>query len=169
MKAEKKGRTEERGRRGELLKVGDLARRTGKTVRAIRYYEELGLVQPVTHTKGGFRLFEPEAAEKIELIAKFHALGFSLEEIAAIVRAYRSPSGDEAANRLKPLLRRSLQTIEQKMALLDRFRREVAGALEFVDDCFRCPEEPAEVRCASCCRGSHGKADMPSLIQNLVR
>lgn len=153
-----------------MLKVGDLARRTGKTVRAIRYYEELGLVQPVTHTKGGFRLFEPEAVKKIELIGKFHALGFSLEEIAAIVQAYRrSPSGDEAANRLKPLLRRSLQTIEHKMALLDRFRREVVGALEFVDDCFRCPEEPAEVRCASCCRGSHGKADMPALIQSLVK
>jgi MerR family copper efflux transcriptional regulator len=153
-----------------LLKVGDLARRTGKTVRTIRYYEELGLLHPVSHTKGGFRLFAPDAIGKIELIGKFHALGFSLEEIAAIVSAYRcSPSGDEAANRLKPLLRQSLQTIEQKMALLDRFRREVVGALQFVDDCFRCPEEPEEQRCTSCCRGSHGKADMPSLIHTLVK
>jgi len=152
------------------LKVGEIAARTGKTVRTIRYYEELGLLQPVSHTKGGFRLFVPEAVEKVGLIDKFHALGFSLEEIAAIVRAYHaSSSGDEAANRLKPLLRESLKTIEQKMALLDLFRREVLGALMFVDDCFKCDDQPQVQRCTSCCRGTHSPADIPNLINSLVK
>ena len=40
-----------------LLKVGDLARKTGKSVRALRLYEELGLLQPRTRSDGGFRLY----------------------------------------------------------------------------------------------------------------
>ena len=42
-----------------LLKVGELARRTGKTARAIHLYEELGLLTPAVRSKGGFRLYSP--------------------------------------------------------------------------------------------------------------
>src|SRR5690606_29131872 len=44
----------------ELLRVGDLAKLTGKTVRAIHHYEELGLIEPVGRSKGHYRLFDPE-------------------------------------------------------------------------------------------------------------
>ncbi len=40
-----------------LLKVGELAKRTGKTVRAVHLYEELGLLDPAVRSKGGFRLY----------------------------------------------------------------------------------------------------------------
>ncbi len=39
------------------LKVGELAKRTGKTVRAVHLYEELGLLAPAVRSKGGFRLY----------------------------------------------------------------------------------------------------------------
>ena len=45
-----------------LLRVGDLARQTGKTVRAIHLYEELGLLAPATRSSGGFRLYDSNGA-----------------------------------------------------------------------------------------------------------
>ncbi len=49
----------------QLLRIGDLARLTGKTVRAIHLYEELGLLHPATRSSGGFRLYERSAVERM--------------------------------------------------------------------------------------------------------
>ena len=49
------------GRQTKLLRVGDLARQTGKTVRAIHLYDEMGLLKPNTRSNGGFRLYEASA------------------------------------------------------------------------------------------------------------
>ena len=46
-----------------LLKVGELAKRTGKTVRAIHLYEELGLLAPAVRSKGGFRLYSRQGGQ----------------------------------------------------------------------------------------------------------
>ena len=48
-----------------LLKIGELARRTGKTVRAVHLYEELGLLAPAVRSKGGFRLYHGRAVTRI--------------------------------------------------------------------------------------------------------
>ena len=53
-------------RAGEkLLRVGELAEQTGKTRRAIRFYEELGLLHPAQRTKGGFRQYDGAALVRI--------------------------------------------------------------------------------------------------------
>lgn len=151
-----------------LLKVGELARRTGKTVRAIRYYEELGLIETVQRTKGRFRLFDETAVGRVQLIDKFHELGFSLEEIAAIVKAYRaSGCGDEAARKLAPVLERSLERLRQKIAILEGFKREIEASLDFVHDCVQCGEKPAANTCLGCQRGSHG-GRIPYFIDKLL-
>src|ERR1051326_2778900 len=71
-----------------LLKVGELARRTGKTVRAVHLYEELGLLQPAVRSKGGFRLYLAKAVTRIEWIQKLQDMGFSLTEIKAFLRVW---------------------------------------------------------------------------------
>ena len=71
-----------------LLRIGDLSRLTGKTVRAIHLYEELGLLQPASRTSGGFRLYEPSAVERVRWIELFHGMGFSLQEMRELVHAW---------------------------------------------------------------------------------
>ena len=61
-----------------LIKVGDLAHRTGKTVRAIHLYEELGLLSPPVRSKGGFRMYSGDGVKRIEWIQKLQDMGFSL-------------------------------------------------------------------------------------------
>src|SRR4051812_15393557 len=70
---------------GKTLRVGELAKRTGKTVRALHLYEELGLLQPVHRSKGGFRLFAPSAIQRVEWIGKLQEAGFSLHDLQALL------------------------------------------------------------------------------------
>jgi DNA-binding transcriptional MerR regulator len=154
----------------KLLKIGELAKRTGKSVRAIRFYEELGLIQSASHTKGGFRLFEHDDVRKIGLVDKFHQLGFSLEEISQIVRAFRtSGTGDEAQKKLRPMLEKTLQTIQEKTALLETFKHEVENSLHFISDCKQCQAQPAETQCTSCCRGQHTVGSVPPVINAILK
>ena len=60
------------------LRVGELARRTGKTVRALHLYEELGLLRPVHRSKGGFRLFAPSSVKRVQWIGKLQDAGFQV-------------------------------------------------------------------------------------------
>ncbi|MEA2698455.1 MAG: hypothetical protein QOI66_2726, partial [Myxococcales bacterium] len=71
-----------------LLKVGELAKKTGKTVRALHLYEELGLLTPAVRSKGGFRLYSGRATTRIEWIQKLQDMGFSLTEIKAFLRGW---------------------------------------------------------------------------------
>jgi DNA-binding transcriptional MerR regulator len=58
----------------QLLRIGDLARQTGKTVRAIHLYEELGLLRPATRSSGGFRLYERSTVERLRWIDLLHGM-----------------------------------------------------------------------------------------------
>ena len=57
----------------QLLRIGDLARATGKTVRAIHLYEERGLLKPATRSSGGFRLYDPSAVERLRSCPDRHS------------------------------------------------------------------------------------------------
>ncbi len=63
------------------MKVGELARRTGLTVRTLHHYDEIGLLSPPTRTPAGHRLYGREEVERLQRIASLKYLGLSLEEI----------------------------------------------------------------------------------------
>src|SRR5678810_38446 len=87
-----------------LLRVGELAKRTGKTVRAIHLYEELGLLTPAVRSKGGFRLYSGKAVRRIEWIQKLQDMGFSLTEIKAFLRDWEdSETAPKAMDRMREI------------------------------------------------------------------
>ena len=63
------------------LKVGELARRTGLTVRTLHHYDEIGLVKPSLHTEVGHRLYVAGDVARLQQVLSLRQLGFSLEEI----------------------------------------------------------------------------------------
>lgn len=64
-----------------LLKIGELAKRTGVTIRALRHYDEIGLLSPSTRTEGGFRLYGPEDVGKLYRIQALCRLNLPLAEV----------------------------------------------------------------------------------------
>jgi DNA-binding transcriptional MerR regulator len=67
--------------RAEALKVGELARRTGLTVRALHHYDAIGLLRPSLHTEAGYRLYTGRDIARLQQVVSLRQLGLSLEEI----------------------------------------------------------------------------------------
>src|SRR5919201_54775 len=69
-----------------LLKMGEVARRFGVSTRALRFYEEIGLLRPGATTGGGFRLYGDEDLARIDKILQLKgALNFTLDEIRQVI------------------------------------------------------------------------------------
>jgi DNA-binding transcriptional MerR regulator len=65
----------------DALKVGDLARRTGLTVRTLHHYDAIGLLKPSLHTEAGYRLYTADDIARLQQVVSLRQLGFSLEEV----------------------------------------------------------------------------------------
>ncbi|AXK32744.1 MerR family transcriptional regulator [Streptomyces armeniacus] len=63
------------------MQIGEVAERTGLSLRTIRHYEEVGLVIPSARSKGGFRLYTEADVERLMVIRRMKPLDFSLDEM----------------------------------------------------------------------------------------
>jgi DNA-binding transcriptional MerR regulator len=84
------------------MRIGEVAERTGLSLRTIRHYEEVGLVAPSARSKGGFRLYTDADVERLMVIRRMKPLDFSLEEmrdlleiIDKIAATDDAPTGEE--------------------------------------------------------------------------
>jgi MerR family transcriptional regulator, copper efflux regulator len=85
--------------RGGLMQIGQVAERTGLSLRTIRFYEENGLVIPTARSEGGFRLYSADDVARLEVIKRMKPLGFTLEEMQELLdllSALDSGTGDRA-------------------------------------------------------------------------
>lgn len=69
---------------GNLLTVGELAKRIKSNPRTIKHWEEKGIIEPDSHSPGGFRLYYERYVQVCELIQDLQAFGYTLEEIKAV-------------------------------------------------------------------------------------
>ena len=67
-----------------LLKIGEVAARSGLTVKTIRFYCDEGLIQPTSRSDGGFRLFNPEALNDLAFIRTLRGLDIPLPDVMKI-------------------------------------------------------------------------------------
>ncbi|HEV2106131.1 MAG TPA: MerR family transcriptional regulator [Candidatus Eisenbacteria bacterium] len=157
----------EHGSRTHLLRIGDVARRTGKTVRAIHLYEELGLLQPATRSSGGFRLYEPGAVERVHWIELLHGLGFSLTDMREVLqRWWGADRGPAAMAELRALFARKLDETRAAVRRFQQLERELVDGLHYLETCRVCCEPGSVDTCVSC-RQDHGVAAEPALVSGL--
>jgi DNA-binding transcriptional MerR regulator len=67
------------------MKIGQLAERTGISTKAIRYYEDIGVLPRPERAANGYRNYEPAAAERISFIQDAQSAGMTLTEIQSIL------------------------------------------------------------------------------------
>ena len=146
------------------LRVGDLARQTGKTVRAIHLYEELGLLEPATRSSGGFRLYHPAATERVRWIDFLNGLGLSLHETRDVLdRWWKSDRGPEAMDELRQLFTTKLEQTRENLQRMQELERELVAGLEYLETCRMCGE-PGAVECCVHCTQDHGAGAEPMLV-----
>lgn len=123
----------------QVIQIGDFAKRAGVSVRAIRYYEELGLIHPEAHSVGGFRLYSGDSLRRLQVIACLKELGLSLMEIRQIFQAKKPGAGDrEAVHFLLQAFGDKLKQIESKIEALSRVRDELSNAIRILRSCENC-------------------------------
>jgi DNA-binding transcriptional MerR regulator len=150
-----------------LLRVGDVARSTGKTVRAIHLYEELGLLQPATRSSGGFRLYEATAIERVRWIDLLHSMGFSLQEMRRLLRSWWSADlGPEAMSELRALFQKKLEGTRAAIERHRQMERELVESLSYLETCRECAS-PSTVRACLTCSQDHGTPVEPALLAGL--
>jgi DNA-binding transcriptional MerR regulator len=149
---------------GELMLVGELAKATGKTVRAIHLYEDLGLLRPHDRSKGRYRLFANDALLRVRWIVKLQNLGLSLSDIQEVVRDQaHADSAQFAAARLREVYVNKLNETRTKLAELQALERELELSLNYLDDCdSHCEPAVPTAGCSSCDR--HETNTAPELI-----
>jgi DNA-binding transcriptional MerR regulator len=119
----------------EHLTVGRVAELAGVTVRALHYYDEIGLVQPSARTAAGYRAYSAGDVERLRDVLAYRRLGFGLREITDLVD---DPSADAIAHlrRLRGLLLRQRDRADAMVAGIDRELRARARGMTMT------PEKP---------------------------
>lgn len=108
------------------IRIGDLARRTGLTVRTIRYYEELGLLESVKRVEGGVRMYTREDERRLRFIQRLKLVGVSLQEMLELERLYRRERTNRTVlPKLIEILDRHLAQIGERVEALDGLRDQI--------------------------------------------
>ena len=121
--------------------IGELAREFGVTLRAIRHYEDEGLLTPLRD--GQRRIFSQRDRTRLALVLRGRRLGFSLAEAKEIIDLYAAPHGEVGQ------LRRLLGKLAEKRTELDGKRRDLEASIDNMDKyAVRCRRRLAELEAA---------------------
>ena len=114
------------------MHIGELAEKTGLSLRTIRHYDEIGLLKASGRTEGGFRLYTDEDRSRLILIRRMKPLGFSLEEMMALLKVIDTLASDVDAA-ADPATRAQLDSfIEQTIERRTKLEQQLAMADEFL-------------------------------------
>lgn len=73
-----------------MMHIGELAERTGLSLRTIRHYDQISLLAPSGRSEGGFRLYTEDDYDRLLLIRRMKPLGYSLEQMGDLLQALES-------------------------------------------------------------------------------
>lgn len=108
------------------LAIGEVARRSGLKISAIRYYESLGLLSPARRVHG-HRRYNSEVFERLAFIQTVQQVGFDLSQILDLVKAFETSNSPVAL--CQEMARQKLIEVDKLLAQLKNVRRTLAESL----------------------------------------
>jgi DNA-binding transcriptional MerR regulator len=103
------------------LRSGELARLTGVSTDTLRHYEGLGILPAAPRTSAGYRMYAPDAPERVHLVRQAMRLGFTLEELAEILGA--RDRGEAPCGRVLAMMEAKLGALGQRIRELREAQR----------------------------------------------
>lgn len=107
------------------LSIGRFSKMVKLTPRALRVYEQLGLIKAHVRGENGYRYYAPEQAELVERLKQFKALGFSLHEVKGLVEIDQQIGFEQ----LESLLRQRLRKIEKEQDGFELQKQKIKSIL----------------------------------------
>lgn len=147
------------------MKIGELARRTGKTVRALHLYEEMGLLTP-SRSDGGFRLYGEGELKRVSWIGTLQDMGFKLAQIRDLLdTVHRSRSAPGAMDSVRSLFQAKLAETRKQVEYLLRLECDITESMAYLEACRSCDQVSSQA-CANCESHQQG-IPAPSLVAGL--
>ncbi len=113
----------------QRLKIGEVARKSRLSVKTIRYYEEIGLLQPaVERSRSGYRLFSLSVLTRLEFVKRAKSLGLSLSEIREILEI--RDKGRLPCDEVKHCLESKVEAMTEQIKALVALRGELQALLQ---------------------------------------
>ena len=132
----------------ELARVGEVAERLGVSPRTIKYYEELGLIEPEARSPGGFRLYSEEDVRRLERVLRMKGIGYSLAAIRELLAVRDAAQEADKATVLRTAAER-LKDREREVGARIRQMREDLKRAEALREELRCDIALCEKRIES--------------------
>ena len=122
-----------------MMTIGEAAARSGVTAKTIRFYEEIGLVQAVARAANGYRAYGEREVRTLEFISRARALGFSLKDIAGLLKLYRDRS--RTSHEVKAIAQAHVAELDRRIAELSAIRAALGDLVQHChgDDRPDCP------------------------------
>ena len=109
------------------LRSGEIARRAGVSADTLRHYERKGLLRKPRRLANGYRAYPPEALERVLLIQRSLAVGFTLDELAELLSD--RDRGQPPCRKVRELAGRKLRDVERQLSDLSEFREDLLRTL----------------------------------------
>jgi len=113
------------------MRIGELARATGVGTKALRYYDEIGLLRPAGRTAAGYRIYDAVAEARVQFIRAAQELGLSLTDIRGILEI--SDGGGAPCHHVLAVVDRDLARIDVQLKRLRNLRRDLHAARARID------------------------------------
>lgn len=127
------------------MQIGEVAERTGLSLRTIRHYEDVGVVAPSERSLGGFRLYTEAEVRRLALVRRMRPLGFCLEDVRELLDVLEKlpvtggpvpESNEEAHEELVATLRKywvqadgRCEDLRRELSSAEAFARSLHGHL----------------------------------------
>jgi DNA-binding transcriptional MerR regulator len=115
------------------LRIGEVARRSGLSVKTIRFYCDQGVLRPVGRSEGGYRLFAAESLEELALIRALRTMDVSIADVARILEVRRT--GVCNCSTLKQSITTKMATIDARIDELAAMKNQLNRLLLSWQDC----------------------------------
>lgn len=109
------------------LKIGEVSKKTGVAVGALRYYEQLGLLKS-ERGKNSYRYYSPEAVRQVQFVKKAQSLGFTLEDIGEVLNAHQQ--GNMPCDLVQSILQEKIEKLDAQIKEMKLFKQ---GLVEYRD------------------------------------
>ena len=115
------------------LRIGEVAKRTGLSVKTIRFYCDQGLLQPTGRSEAGYRLFNEDCLDELNLIRALRMMDVPLAELARILEVRRA--GVCHCNSLKSRISTKIASIDERISSLESMKTEFLRLLMSWQSC----------------------------------
>jgi DNA-binding transcriptional MerR regulator len=118
----------EAGFGGEGLKIGEVSKRSGVGIEALRFYEKSGLLDRPRRTESGYRVYDDSVLDRLAFIKKAQVLGFTLDEIRELIAHKRR--GENPCGEVRSIVKGRLKDLDERIAQMTQYRDELSAALK---------------------------------------